>query len=118
MTDPWRLVGLPPGNVSLRVAPPGGFAPPGMVIATEGQQDVLIRLAKGMSIVGRVVLPEGMTQVGGNRLRTLARPWCARSREGGGAPLPFGSVPHPRHPLGCTRGGEGEARVEARSFFA
>ena len=51
-----------------------------MVIATEGQQDVMIRLAKGMSIAGRVVLPEGMTQVGG----TVSGPSRARGARGAG----------------------------------
>ena len=54
----WGLVGLPAGHLYLHIEVPTGFIPVRPVHAVAGGVDVVTRIARGVSVRGRIVLPD------------------------------------------------------------
>jgi len=61
----FRLGGLRDGDISIVITPPSPFIKPKNHAAKAGDKGIVITLAKGLSIKGRVVGPEGTAGSGG-----------------------------------------------------
>ena len=62
----WKLIGLPPQRVSVTARPPAGFIKPEAIVAEPNTTGIEFRMEKGVSISGRVTVPDDVKLLGGS----------------------------------------------------